>query len=178
MAMEIITTQKGGEALIWQGCKFTLNRKMVNGKKYWRCAKRICPARITTEGNEVLQQTNGHNHPVDGVEAEVERVKHGLRKRAREEVTPIPAIYNDALVDIATQVEDEAVAARLPTFPSLKSSMYRSRRSRLPPLPMSQEDIRISSKSPYNSWRQVGYVKLRGGRWFNGRRKSNHFKTN
>ena len=33
MAMEIITTQKGGEALIWQGCKFTLNRKMVNGKK-------------------------------------------------------------------------------------------------------------------------------------------------
>ena len=56
MAMEIITTQKGGEALIWQGCKFTFNRKMVNGKKYWKCAKRICPARITTEGNEVLQQ--------------------------------------------------------------------------------------------------------------------------
>ena len=26
-------------------------------------------ARITTEGNKVLQQTNGHNHPVDGVEA-------------------------------------------------------------------------------------------------------------
>ena len=42
----------------------------------------------------------------DGVEAEVERVKHELRK-----VTPIPPIYNDALVDIATQVEDEAVAA-------------------------------------------------------------------
>ena len=107
--MEIVTTQKGGEALIWQGCKFTL--KMANGKKYWRCAKRICPARITTEGNEVLQQTNGHSHPVDEVEAEVERVKHNLRKRAQEEVTPILTIYNDALVDIATQVEDEAVAA-------------------------------------------------------------------
>ena len=34
-----------------------------------------------------------------------------------------PAIYNDVLVDIATQVEDEAFAARLPNFPSLKSSM-------------------------------------------------------
>ena len=89
---------------------------------------------------------HGHNHSVDGVEAEVERVKHELRKRAREEVTPIPAIYNDALVDIATQVEDEAVAARLPTFPSLKSSMYRSRRSRLPTLPMSQEDVRIEGR--------------------------------
>ena len=64
------------------------------------------------EENEVLQQTNGHNHPVDGVEAEVERVKHGLRKQAREEVTPIPTIYDDALVDISTQVEDEAGGVR------------------------------------------------------------------
>ena len=80
---------------------------------------------------------------MEGVEAEVERVKHELRKRAREEVTPIPAIYNDALVDIATQVE---VAARLPTFPSLKSSMYRSQRSRQPTFPMSQEDVRIEGR--------------------------------
>ena len=72
----------------------------------------------------------------------MERVKHELRERAREEVTPIPAIYNDALVDIATQVE---VAARLPTFPS-QSSMYRSRRSRQPTLPMSQEDVRIEGR--------------------------------
>ena len=136
IAVEIVTTQKGGEALIWQECKFTLNHKMANGKKYWRCAKRICPARITTEGNEVLQQTNGHSHPVDGVEAEVERVKHNLRNRAREEVTPIPTIYNDALVDIATQVEDEAVPAGLPTFPSLKSSMYRSMSTSIPSLKM------------------------------------------
>ena len=49
---------------------------------------------------------------MDGVEAEVERVKHGLRKQAREEVTPIPTIYNDALVDISTQVEDEAGGVR------------------------------------------------------------------
>ena len=41
-------------------------------------------------------------HGIDGVETQVERVKHNLRKRAREEVTPIPSIYNDALVDIAT----------------------------------------------------------------------------
>ena len=93
--MEIIKTQKG-EALIWQGSKFTLNHTMARGKKYWRCCKRTCPARVTTEEGEVLQQTNGHNHPVDGVEAQVERVKHKLRKRAREEVTPIPSIYNDA----------------------------------------------------------------------------------
>ena len=68
------------------------------------------------------------------------RVKHKLRKRAREEVTPIPSIYNDALVDIAANSEEgESLAGRLPTFPCLKSSLYCSRRSRLPPLPQSQD---------------------------------------
>ena len=54
MAMEIITTQKG-EALIWQGYKFTLNGKVVNGKKYWGCAKRICPARVIKESHTANQ---------------------------------------------------------------------------------------------------------------------------
>ena len=30
----------------------------------------VCPARVTSERDEVLQQTNGHNHPVDGVKAQ------------------------------------------------------------------------------------------------------------
>ena len=120
---------------------------MANGKKYWRCSKRNCPARLTSEGVEVTQQTNGHNHAIDGVDAQVERVKHILRKRAREEVTPILSIYNDALVDIAANSqENEALAGSLPTFPSLKSSLYRSCRSRLPPLPQSREDIQIEGR--------------------------------
>ena len=45
-------TTKGKPALIFNGSRFTLNRRMDNGVCYWRCAKRITPARITTEGNE------------------------------------------------------------------------------------------------------------------------------
>ena len=119
--MEIITTQKGGEALIWQGYKFTLNRTMANGKKYWRCSKRSCPARFTSEGVEVTQQTNGRNHAIHGVEAQVERVKHNLRKRAQEEVTPILSIYNDALVDIATNSEENEALAEYPGRHTLTS---------------------------------------------------------
>ena len=145
--MEIIKTQKRGEVLIWQGSKFTLNCTMASGKKYWRCCKRTCPARVTSERDEVLQQTNGHNHPVDGVEAQVERVKHKLRKRARKEVTPIPSIYNDALVDIAANAEEtESLAGRLPTFLSLKSSMHCSHRSRMPSLPQSREDVTLEGR--------------------------------
>ena len=143
--MEFIKTQKGGEALIWDGAKFTLNRDMENGTKYWRCGKRSCPARITTDGTELLQQTNGHNHAIDGVEAQIDRVKDRLKKRAREEITPIPTIYNDTLVDIA-RAQDVSVAARLPTYPSMKSALYRARSSRLPSLPQSREDIHLEGR--------------------------------
>ena len=46
--MEIITAQKGGEVLIWQGYKFTLNRTMADGKNYWRCSKKSFPASCYT----------------------------------------------------------------------------------------------------------------------------------
>ena len=58
-----------------------------------------------------------------------------LRKRAREEVTPVPTLYNEALVELTTQPDCSDVAPTLPTYTSFKSSMYRSRRKRLPLLP-------------------------------------------
>ena len=60
--MEFVTTQKGGQCLLWHGCRFVVNRKMDNGRIY---SKRTCPARVTTQGEELLQQTNGHNLTVD-----------------------------------------------------------------------------------------------------------------
>ena len=52
--MEFITTQKGKPTLIFDGSCFTLNRKMDTGVIHWRCAKRTCPTRITTQ-DELLQ---------------------------------------------------------------------------------------------------------------------------
>ena len=101
--MEFITNQKGTQSLLWDGSRFTVNRKMDNGMIYWRCCKRTCPARVTTQGSDILTQTNGHNHAVDPIEAKVETIKSNLRKRVREEVTPVPRIYNDALVELSTQ---------------------------------------------------------------------------
>ena len=47
--MEFITTQKGGQCLLWHGCRFVVNRKMDNGRIHLRCFKRTCPAKITTQ---------------------------------------------------------------------------------------------------------------------------------
>ena len=129
--MKFITTQKGEPALIFNGSHFTLNRKMDTGVIYWRCVKRTCPARITTQDEELLQQTAGHNHPVDAVDCEVQAIRSQMRKRAREEITPIPAIYNEQLISLNTHPERNSIAPKLPNFTSLKSSLYRNRRSRL-----------------------------------------------
>ena len=95
----------------------------------------------------ISREQNGTNlnSGEGGVEAKIEKVKDKLRKRARDEITPIPTIYNDVLVDIAT-ARDESVAARLQTYPSIKSALYRARSSRLPSLPQSREDIHIEGR--------------------------------
>ena len=73
--MEFVTNQKGGQSLLWNGSRFALNRKMANGTMYWRCSRRSYPTRITTQGDELLQQTNGHNHAVDPTESHMEQIK-------------------------------------------------------------------------------------------------------
>ena len=74
----------------------------------------------------------------------MEEIKSKLRKRAREEVTPVPTLYNEALVELSTQPDRSDVAPTLPTYSSFKSSMYRSRRKRLPPLPKTRAEIDLT----------------------------------
>ena len=107
--MEFITTTKGKPALIFNGSRFTLNRRMDNGVCYWRCAKRTCPARIITEGN----QTAPHNHAVNVVD------------------TQVKAIYNDHLIRLSTHSDCDSIAQE-------NSGTIESQR-RLPPLPLTYQ---------------------------------------
>ena len=60
-------------------------------------------------------------------------------------MTPIPRIYHDTIQVVATDPLLE-VAAELPTLPLMKSSLYRSRRGRLPPLPQSRAEIHLEGE--------------------------------
>ena len=48
----------------------------------------------------------------------VKQIKSNLRKRARKEVAPVPAIYSETLVELSTQPDCSEVASSLPTFSS------------------------------------------------------------
>jgi len=71
----------------------------------------------------------------------VEIVKEQMKKRAREESTPVPRIYRDGLQQVTQESNRESVVPLLPTFSSLRSSLYRKRHQRLPPLPRSVDDL-------------------------------------
>ena len=74
----------------------------------------------------------------------MEETKSKLRKSAKEEVTPVPTQYNEELVELSTQPDHSDVAPNLSTYSSFKSSMYRSRRKRLPPLPKTRGEIDLT----------------------------------
>ena len=75
-----------------------------------------------------------------------EKVVATMRKRAREEVEAVPAIYIDGLQGVAIDEDSEAVAAHLPTLSSVKSALYRSRKTKFPPLPQTRQDVNLEGE--------------------------------
>ena len=91
-----------------------------------------------------------------------------MRKRAREELTSINRIYDDALQvsnsvmymiakhffiiciiifliqDISSQTNSEGIIGQLPSMQSMKLSLYRARRERLPPMPRSHAELNLT----------------------------------
>ena len=59
-------------------------------------------------------------------------------------MTPVPTLYNEALVELSTQPDSSDVAPTLPTYSSFKSSMYRSRQKTLPLLPKTRAEIDLT----------------------------------
>ena len=55
-------------------------------------------------------------HVVNPTTTRVEEIKSELRKRAIQEVTPVPTLYNEALVELSTQPDRSDVAPTLPTY--------------------------------------------------------------
>lgn len=140
--MEFITTTRGACSLLHEGYKYTLNRRTTDGQTYWRCHDRSCSGRAVTDSNDQLVSCNNqHSHPPQPAERAAEVVKEKMKKRAREETTPVPRIYRDGLQQVAQESNRESVAPLLPTFSSLRSTLYRKRHQRLPPLPRSVDDL-------------------------------------
>ncbi len=152
--MELTTTTRGARTLLYQGYKYTLNRRTADGHIYWRCHDRSCYGRAATDSSDQLVSCNQkHTHRPATTETALEKVKQKMKKRAREETTPIPTIYHEALQEVAQSESRETIAPVLSTLRSMKSVLYRKRREKLPPLPRSVEDLNFDGEWTNPQWR-------------------------
>jgi len=71
---------------------------MDNGMIYWRYSKHNMPCKNNNSGRETPSTDKCSQPCSDETDSHVER---NFRKRAREEVVPIPSIYTDALIELA-----------------------------------------------------------------------------
>ena len=144
--MEFVTTTRGGRALIYEGYKYVLNRRGRDDRIFWRCGKsRSCSGALTTIENEIVSsRAHEHNHPPNEAEMIACKAVEGMKQAVKEKIDPVPAIYQEHLQGISAREDLEEVAAQLPTLSSMKSSLYRLRRKRLPPFPTSRDDTEVT----------------------------------
>ena len=145
--MEFITTKRGARAIVYEGHKYVLNRRGRDGRIFWRCGRNwSCSGSLCTLEDEIISQKDMHNHPPDDAEIQAEKIVNSIRAKARDTIRPIPAVYHEEIQAIATRPDKEEIAAKLPTLAHLKSSLYRNRRSRLPPMPESRADVHFDGE--------------------------------
>ncbi|KAM7286679.1 uncharacterized protein ISCGN_030444, partial [Ixodes scapularis] len=121
-------------------------RKNQDEKSAWRCAKywtNNCKAAVLTKHGKVVKTTQEHNHPPDSSQLREARLKNALKQRVRSEPhLPAPQVYSREILSLVGKVDD-TVMAELPTFESVRSTMYREKRKQQPSLPRDMAEINL-----------------------------------
>ena len=124
--IELVQSSKGHNMALHSGHQYYFKRVNKNGTINWSCVHRSkCGGSLTTSNNNVVRKNKEHDCIPDKAKAEVLKCLEKCKKRAREELLPIPRIFNqefsvlkDAGMDFVTEV---------PSFENKKSTLYRKR---------------------------------------------------
>ena len=128
----VTKSNRGGPIALLDG--FRYNQRTINrtGSIQWRCRIVGCKASITTSAAFVVMHgdtTHTHDKQETGIN-EANQLVRGMRKRAREGLTPLPQIYEEERGKIITTdlgTSPAEVAGKLPFFSSIKTQLYRQR---------------------------------------------------
>ncbi|VDI61105.1 Hypothetical predicted protein [Mytilus galloprovincialis] len=114
---------------------------------YWICTTRNCPATLNTRNNIPTKLPNGHNHDSHKVKLKVDEILQTIKKRCREETTPVPTIYEQEVIKLRNPEwndETQEVVENLPTFESCRGSFYNERSKLIPALPKTRNEINLA----------------------------------
>ena len=66
--------------------------------------------------DNILSQRDVRNHEPDEDEIAIEKIVSNMKIKAMETTRPIPAIYHDAIQEIASMNKKDDLASKMPTF--------------------------------------------------------------
>ena len=119
--------------------------RIRNENTYWRCELRsTCPGRASQKRDGEPTVTSPHNHEPNEQRSEAERFKTTLKRRIREDPTPIRKIFRTELISEYTTNPQNVCA--LPQFFEIKNSLYRTKNQTYPAFPKSINDVTIEGK--------------------------------
>ncbi|CAF1088937.1 unnamed protein product [Adineta ricciae] len=126
------TTQKGKPCILLDGHRYKHRRDNLDGSMSWTCTHELCSASVRTFGERVVRRNDDHLHGrtlrVDPQQEFLSR----LKKRAAEDTVTIPRIYDEELARSVDEHSPE-IRSHLPSFSSVKSTLYRHRQRDSPP---------------------------------------------
>lgn len=125
MELQVVETKRGKPSLLHCGHRYTAKRKNKNSV-LWTCANRSCHGTITTcKDFKLLEIKTSHSCAPNEAKNEVDVCLYNAKKRARDELTPIPQIYRQELMSARDAGLDFVV--EIPNFSSVKGRFYRER---------------------------------------------------
>ncbi len=135
-------TIKGKKGIAYGGYEYRFAKFVDNGvHKYWRCVNKNCNGSVKTAADDSgLVEYNQHFHVSNPEQTDVRVTVNAMRKRAATETGPLPKIFKEEASKVAGT---PSVAAQLPTYQHVESSLHKRRRKNLPALPQSRADINI-----------------------------------
>ena len=141
--VQFVTNRLGNQSLVHNGFQYRVKQRRDN-RCYWICTTRNCRATINTLDSIPVKLPDAHNHPNHQTKLKVDSVLKSIKKRCREETTPIPTIYDQEVNKLRNPEWNEdahKVVEQLPTFESSRGSFYNERVKIIPILPATRSDI-------------------------------------
>ena len=97
--VDFIETSGGGRHLFWNGFTYRQNNKRDTWVS-WKCTQPNCRATICTRDDTPSKIGQPHTHLPNKAAVEGRRILSTIRPRVKEELTPLPSIYDEEITRI------------------------------------------------------------------------------